>query len=304
MWKIDGKKCPLMACRILLTIIGWIVLITYSHRLSHKYVGGINAVFESHLSQMGAQIVVLTAITYLVILSFPALPKPKLGRLCLIVFWVSLLVLGHQLSHQSLHELQGVLTSTNNDLGFITLVLSGIAYLLILALPFVPGVELGLLIMVFFGREGIIAAYLATVGGLCLAYAAASLLPSKVTSRWLSQTGLADAAGDPGAAISSKISGGLFRRIGNFLAKHRYLTLAACLNLPGNSALGGGGGIAFLCGLSNQFNWRNFTLTITLATAPIPLLVIMGMVSLEPLLERHGMVHDVLIFFEGIFIHE
>lgn len=302
--KFDRKRHALLALRILLTVIAWVVLITYAHRLEHTYVGGIKEVFESPLSQMGAQIILLSTIIYLITLSLPVLPRPKIRGLSLLVFWVSLLVLGHQLSHQGLHGLQDVLASASGDLGPIALVLSGIVYLLILALPFVPGVELGLLIMVFFGREGIVAAYLATIGGLCLAYSAASLLPSDLTSRWLARLGLSDVADDPGAAINAKVTGGLSGKIGAFLLKHRYLTLATCLNLPGNSALGGGGGIAFLSGLSSQFHWKHFILTIALATAPIPLLVIFGMVSLEPLLERHGVVHDMLMFFEGFLIHE
>ncbi|MCH7692516.1 MAG: hypothetical protein IID50_03630, partial [Proteobacteria bacterium] len=229
--------------------------------------------------------------------------------LSILVLWAVLLVLGHQLSHQGFHELQDVLTSSGYEIGIFALAMSCIAYLLLLALPFVPGVELGLLIMVFFGRDGVIAAYLATIGGLCLAYAAAWSLPNQMTSRWVTRLGLSDAAEDPGAAINgmvanAKVAGRLAGKFRSFLLNHRYLTLAACLNLPGNSALGGGGGIAFLCGLSGQFHWRRFILTVVLATAPIPLLVLTGLVPVEPILERHGIVHDLLRFAEDLFIHD
>ena len=125
----------------------------------------------------------------------------------------------------------------------------------------------------------------------------------------MSRVGLSHAAGDPGAAINGMVAkaggaGRLAGKVGAFLLNHRYLTLGACLNLPGNSVLGGGGGIAFICGLSGQFHWRRFILTIVLATAPIPLLVLFGLVPLEPLLERHGIVHDVLRFGEGFFLHD
>jgi hypothetical protein len=307
--QVQFKGRALLALRILLTVIAWAVLITYAHHLVHIYIGGIKEIFESPVSQLGAQIVLLSTLIYLIILSLPMLPNPRVRGLSILVFWAFLLVLGHQLSHQGFHELQDVLTSPGYEIGISALAMSGIAYLLLLALPFVPGVELGLLMMVVFGRDGVIAAYLATVGGLSLAYAAAGLLPNRMTSRWMARLGLSDAAEDPGAAIdgmvaNTKVTGRAAGKVGSFLRDHRYLTVAASLNLPGNSVLGGGGGIALLCGLSGQFHWGRFILTVVLATAPIPLLVLSGLVSLEPMLERHGIVHDVLRFAAGIFIHD
>ncbi|MEE8444482.1 MAG: hypothetical protein V3S44_03980, partial [Alphaproteobacteria bacterium] len=90
----------------------------------------------------------------------------------------------------------------------------------------------------------------------------------------------------------------------NFLLTHRHLTLAVCLNMPGNSVLGGGGGIAALCGLSRQFHWWRYVLTLIIATAPIPLLVLIGQIEIEPMLEKHGILHDLLSRTEGIFLHK
>lgn len=307
--QVQFKGRALLALRILLTVFAWAALITYAHQLTHKYIGGIKEIFESPVSQLGAQVALLSTLIYLIILSLPILPNPRVRGLSILVFWAFLLVLGHQLSHQGFHELQDILTSPGYEIGISALAMSGIAYLLLLAVPFVPGVELGLLMMVVFGRDGVIAAYLATVGGLSLAYAAAGLLPNRMTSRWMARLGLSDAAEDPGAAIDSmvanaKVTGRAAGKVGSFLREHRYLTVAACLNLPGNSVLGGGGGIALLCGLSGQFHWRGFFPTIVLATAPIPLLVLFGVVSVEPMLERHGFVHDLLRFAAGFFIHD
>ncbi len=309
MAQVNLKGRALLALRIVLTVAAWVLLITYAHHLNHKYIGGIKEIFESPLSQMGAQVVILSILVYLITLSLPFLPQLRFRSLCLLVFWALLLVLGHQLSHQGFHELQGALTSSGYEIGIVALTMSGLAYLLLLALPFVPGVELGLLIMLIFGLEGVIAAYLATIGGLCLAFTGARLLPNQMTSRWMLRLGLSEAAENPGAAINGMVAnakgaGRLTGKIRTFLLDHRYLTLAMCLNLPGNSVLGGGGGIAFLSGLSGQFHWRRFILTVVLATAPIPILVLSGMVPLEPLLERHGIVHDLLRFVEGFIIHD
>ena len=307
--QVQFKGRVLLALRILLTVIVWAALIIYAHHLGHKYLGEIREILESPVSQFGVQVVLLSTLVYLIMLSLPFLPNLEVRGLSILVLWAVLLVLGHQLSHQGFHELQDVLTSSGYEIGIFALAMSCIAYLLLLALPFVPGVELGLLIMVFFGRDGVIAAYLATIGGLCLAYAAARFLPDQMTSRWVRRLGLSDAAEDPGAAINgmvanAKVAGRLAGKFRSFLLNHRYLTLAACLNLPGNSVLGGGGGIAFLCGLSGQFHWRRFILTVVLATAPIPLLVLSGLVPVEPILERHGIVHDLLRFAEDLFIHD
>jgi hypothetical protein len=125
----------------------------------------------------------------------------------------------------------------------------------------------------------------------------------------MNKLGLSDAANNPKDAIDAIVVGrnvtqGAAARLGNFLLSHRHFTLAVCLNLPGNSVLGGGGGIAALCGLSGQFVWWRFVLTLVIATAPIPLLVLFGQIDIEPLLERHGILHDLLSRAGGLFLHE
>ena len=92
-------------------------------------------------------------------------------------------------------------------------------------------------------------------------------------------------------------------RLAALLFDHRYLTLAVCLNVPGNSVLGGGGGIALLCGLSRQFSWRSFLLILAIATSPVPILVLAGLVNMEPLMAHHGFVHGMLTRIEQLFIH-
>ena len=60
-------------------------------------------------------------------------------------------------------------------------------------------------------------------------------------------------------------------RILPFLLRHRYLALLVVLNLPGNSIIGGGGGIALLAGISGIYRFPAFLLTVLLAVAPVPL---------------------------------
>jgi hypothetical protein len=58
-----------------------------------------------------------------------------------------------------------------------------------------------------------------------------------------------------------------------FLLRHRYLSLAVALNLPGNFIVGGGGGIALFAGISRLFSVPAFILTVALAVSPVPLAV-------------------------------
>jgi hypothetical protein len=51
------------------------------------------------------------------------------------------------------------------------------------------------------------------------------------------------------------------------------------LNLPGNTLLGGGGGIALMAGLSGLYPMPAYLTTVAIAVAPVPLLV-----GLSPLL--------------------
>ena len=52
-----------------------------------------------------------------------------------------------------------------------------------------------------------------------------------------------------------------------------YLLLAVLLNVPGNSVIGGGGGLCLLAGLIGVYRPRWMLPTLALATAPVPLAV-------------------------------
>jgi len=180
--------------------------------------------------------------------------------------------------------------------------------MIVLALPFVPAIELGILIMALFGQLGIIVAYMATVGGLSLAFIAARFLPASICNKWMDKLGIEPDTPDVDRVIDSLLVGTpdnsqLGHRMKSGLLKHRYLMLAASLNLPGNSAFGGGGGIAFVCGASGIFKWGGFLATALLATAPIPLVVSLGLVEVEPLLEKHGLLHELLSYLESFLTH-
>lgn len=303
-------RVDLLSCiRIVLTVVVWVTFIVYAHHLGHTYIAEINSALGSEAIQVIAQVAGLSALIYFIMLSLPFLPNLGVRGFSVLVMWSIILVLGHRLSHEGFHQLRDIFVSTGGEIGIYGLLLGAFVFALVLALPFVPGVEFGLLLMVLFGREGVIAAYVATIVGLSLAFLVAQTLPNRFTLRWMNKLGLSDASNNPKDAIDAIVVGrsatqGAAARLGNFLLSHRHITLAVCLNLPGNSVLGGGGGIAALCGLSRQFHWRRYVLTVIVATAPLPLLVLIGQIDIEPMLGRHGILHDLLNRAEGIFLHE
>ena len=304
------RRAKLILClRVVLTVIAWVAFIVYAHHLSHAYLGEIKSALGSKTTQVIAQVVVLSALVYFIMLSLPFLPNLGVRGVSVLAMWSIILVSGHQLSHEGFHQLRDILASASGEIGIYGLSLGAFVYVLVLALPFVPGVEIGLLLMILFGREGVIVAYVATIVGLSVAYLVAQTVPYRITLKWMNKLGLSDATDNPKDAIDAIVGGrsatqGAAARLGNFLLSHRYLTLAVCLNLPGNSVLGGGGGIAALCGLSRQFHWWRYVLTLIVATAPLPLLVLVGQVEIEPMLEKHGILHDILSRAAGMFVHE
>lgn len=132
-------------------------------------------------------------------------------------------------------------------------------YAVALALPFVPAMEIGLLIMTVFGRWGAVGAWLATVAGLNLAYGLARTGPGPATL---------DRA--PLPKPIRRVVRSLGRRLPPSMLPAA--ALALLLNLPGNTAIGGGGGIALLYGASRALSWPRFALTVALATAVVPAL--------------------------------
>ena len=292
--------------RILATLAAWIVFITYAHKLGHLYLDDLKAAFSTPVTNVVSQVIVISAIICGIWISLPLLPELTKRKIGAVVFWATLLAVGHHLSHFGFHELRDFLGETSSDLSFSMLIVAGGLYLVILAIPFVPGVELGLLIMFLFGATGALVAYLATVGGIVLAFAVGRLMPISITTRCLERVGLSNLALNPDVAIEKMIEKkqSLASRFGPKLLYYRHITLALCLSLPGNSILGGGGGIGLLCGLGRTFSWKGFVGTVVLAVSPIPILAVIGVLQLKVLLEKHGLLHEVLRFFETSLVHQ
>ena len=128
-------------------------------------------------------------------------------------------------------------------------------YILWMAMPFVPGIELGLGLMVLLGPKGVFLVYLCTLLSLSLSFAIGRLLPLKAFARfvgWLHLHKSRDLALQLEPLNSEQKLDFLLKtapsKIVPFLLKHRYLMIALVLNLPGNALIGGGGGIGLITG--------------------------------------------------------
>ena len=56
-------------------------------------------------------------------------------------------------------------------------------------------------------------------------------------------------------------------------------------------------------GLGRTIGWKGFVGTVILAGLPVPILTAIGVLQLEPLLEKHGLLHEVLSLLETFLVH-
>ena len=154
-----------------------------------------------------------------------------------------------------------------------------VGFILLTALPFVPGAEIGIALLLLFGGQIAPLVYLGMVGALVLAFLIARWIPLPYFLRlfgWLGLTKLAHFFDDlhstaPEARLQM-LSHILPDRFGPKLIAYRYLLLAIALNTPGNSLIGGGGGLAFIAGASRVYGFWSYLLTVLCAVAPVPAL--------------------------------
>ncbi len=161
-----------------------------------------------------------------------------------------------------------------------SLMLGMVAYIVLLALPFVPGAEIGIAILAAFGAAIAPLIYVATVAAMMLAYVIGRFLPVSALARVLQTLRLRRAA--QMVAQAAELSGherlemmlkGAPGRTTRLALRFRYVALALAVNTPGNSIIGGGGGIMMMAGLSGVFSPIATLLAIMIAVAPVPLAV-------------------------------
>ena len=287
----------LFRLRIAATIAAWVMVAAGALRLINALDLGPAGLPLTVTIRFVVESVVFTVLAYGAIRSLPVGRKPGLRTTAALGLWIALVVLSDCLSRLEYGALETMLAEMRAAMGLGGLVLAMLAYMLALALPFVPGIEIGLMVMMLFGASGAMGVYVATIAGLGFAFAAGRLIPARSFARLLARLGVAMPDEPLEAAMRRMAAGapggrGGWSRLAARLVEYRYLTLAVALNLPGNSVLGGGGGIALLCGASRQFQWYWFVLTVVVATAPVPVLVVAGGLDVHDLVHLHDFVQN------------
>lgn len=198
----------------------------------------------------------------------------KLGVIVLAVYGV-IQLLGWASDRSEMANSQGVV------IGILAVLL--IAYAILIAVPFMPGIEVGVSLLMLKGASIAPLVYAATVLGLLIAYAVGRLMPYSWVQRLFADLRLRKASDlvarleplgqDDRMAMLTTHAPKWLRPV---LRSGRYVALALLLNLPGNALIGGGGGIAFVAGFSRLFRPVITALFIAIAVLPVPLAVYLG----------------------------
>ena len=206
------------------------------------------------------------------------------NRLILILkifLFVCLIILGNYLSQWVIEGLDFEITPVNEPTVHRIIITSMITYTILMAIPFVPGAEIGLGVMMILGPKIVPLVYLCTLVSLFLSFMVGRLIPGKFLINLLHDLHLRKASflltELEGLDTQQRFDLLIERSPRKFvpvLLNYRYLALLVAINTPGNIVLGGGGGIAMSAGMSRLFAPSLFLLTITIAVSPIPLFLI------------------------------
>ncbi|MDX1555641.1 MAG: hypothetical protein R3212_06415 [Xanthomonadales bacterium] len=201
-------------------------------------------------------------------------------RLLLLALYAALIIGGIYFGHWLMDLVSFEIRPSNEPQVHAMLMAATAAYIVASAIPFVPGAEIGLALMLLLGPTTVVLVYLSMVFALTFAYMVGRLLPPPVIASIFEFFHLERARNLVLECAPLKIDERLAlmterapRRIVPFLLRHRYLTLALAFNLPGNTLIGGGGGIALAAGMSGIYSFGAFIAIVMLAVAPVPLLL-------------------------------
>lgn len=207
--------------------------------------------------------------------------KSRLSLLIKLGLFVAFLFAANQAGDWIAAQLGFHLTPSKEHLVHRAIMTAMALYIVLMALPFVPGVEIGLSLMAMFGAGIVPLVYFATVTALILGFLIGRLMPQRTIIDLLELIRLRrlrDIVLRLEPLDSRERLGFLLQhadsRWAPFLLKYRFVAVAVALNVPGNAIIGGGGGISFLAGFSRLFSLPAYALTVALAVAPFPLVML------------------------------
>lgn len=211
----------------------------------------------------------------------PALRWFRIGALLL--GYALIIVFGHFAGRWLQQNLGLDLENFNGPTARLVLGIGLLLFIVMLSLPFVPGIEVSLALFAIFGTAIALPVYAATVTALLLSYAAGRFVPLDRLGAFFDYIGLSRASVlvrrlgtmTPQERVAS-LAQTAPNRLSRILVDRRDLALIAALNMPGNALIGGGGGIALVAGMSGMFRPDRYLVAIAVAALPIPLLMLAG----------------------------
>lgn len=209
-------------------------------------------------------------------------PGPSVGAITLrVAILIVVLILATWGVHAVREALNLQIRPDNEQQVHRMIMLGAVAYVGVLALPFVPGAEIGLAMLTAFGAGIAPLIYICTVASMILAYTVGRHLPIEALQKLLSALRMqraaelvARAAPLSGEERLAMVLEGQSPRMLRLAIRYRYLALALAVNTPGNSVIGGGGGIMLMAGLSGLFSPLATFASIAVAVSPVPLAVV------------------------------
>ena len=160
------------------------------------------------------------------------------------------------------------------------IMIGAVAYIGLLAMPFVPGAEIGIALLAAFGAAIAPLIYVCTIAAMMLAFTIGRFLPVSALERLFRVLRLRRAADlvVQASPLSTEdrlamLLAGQSKRTMSMALRYRYVAMALAVNMPGNSLIGGGGGIMIIAGLSGIFTPLATFLTIIIAGSPVPFAV-------------------------------
>ena len=198
-----------------------------------------------------------------------------------IIYLVLLIIAANYAAKWVTGVLKIELRPSNEALIHKTIIISAIIYTFLLALPFVPGAEIGLALIGMFGPKIVFLVYVCTLVGLLTSFIVGRLISLKALIKLFEDLHFSKPSQllrkfeqlEMDERLRFIVSESPNRLIPSLL-RHRYLALAIVVNIPGNIIIGGGGGIALMAGISRLYSLAGFLATIAIGVSPVPIAVL------------------------------
>lgn len=179
-------------------------------------------------------------------------------------------------------QLQVEVGPRNEHIVHRIIIASILIYTLLIAIPFVPSIEIGLGLILMLGADLAPLVYLFTVFGLSLSFVVGCMIPESGLQKFFDDLSLRKASRlierlrnlDTDERLALLVSHAPAKFLPTLL-RHRYVAVAVALNIPGNTIIGGGGGISLIAGMSRLFRFWQFLLMLAIAVAPVPVIIVL-----------------------------